>query len=210
MVRLLLAMRAGRTQTPDRSGNCSSLATENADGSSYQRTGANRTQGRHDLVRVLPVGGMPPTGNLVAPTLVGNHAGDYYTPKIQGTPVPPVIFVAHMDHPGFEMLGGKRAEFLGGVPREMFAKGVGVRVFSALECSDLSELFVRGKRQSCVKPQHSIERATIARFNASAWPKRKLVELRTDQPLRKGDFGMWDVPAFRVAGDKLHAVAIDD
>src|ERR1041385_2516941 len=84
MVRLLLAMRAGRTQTPDRSGNCSSLATENADGSSYQRTGANRTQGRHDLVRVLPVGGMPPTGNLVAPTLVGNHAGDYYTPKIQG------------------------------------------------------------------------------------------------------------------------------
>src|ERR1041385_7283583 len=87
MVRLLLAMRAGRTQTPDRSGNCSSLATENADGSSYQRTGANRTQGRHDLVRVLPVGGMPPTGNLVAPTLVGNHAGDYYTPKIQGLPL---------------------------------------------------------------------------------------------------------------------------
>src|SRR5579863_1767098 len=86
MARLLLAMRAGES-IAHRSGNCSSFATETADGSSYQRTGANRTEGRDDLVRVLPVGGMPPTGNLVAPTPVGNHVRDYYTLKIQGTAV---------------------------------------------------------------------------------------------------------------------------
>jgi putative aminopeptidase FrvX len=100
----------------------------------------------------------------------------------------PLVFVAHMDHPGFEMLGGNRAEFLGGVPKEMFAKGVGVRVYGA-----------RG-----------VQRAKLARFDASAWPKRKLVELAVNSPLRKGDIGMWDVPAFRVSGDKLHATAIDD
>src|ERR1700693_1572574 len=75
MIRLLLAMRASRTLTPDRSGNCSSLATENADGSSYPRTGVNRIEGRHDLVRVVPLGGMPPKDRFVAPTLVGNHEG---------------------------------------------------------------------------------------------------------------------------------------
>src|ERR1700693_6182915 len=85
MIRLLLAMRASRTLTPDRSGNCSSLATENADGSSYPRTGVNRIEGRHDLVRVVPLGGMPPKDRFVAPTLVGNHEGDYYSLKIQRT-----------------------------------------------------------------------------------------------------------------------------
>jgi putative aminopeptidase FrvX len=100
----------------------------------------------------------------------------------------PLVFVAHMDHPGFEMLGGNRAEFLGGVPQEMFAKGQGVRVYGA----------------------NGLQRARLARFDASAWPKRKLVELRADGPLHKGDFGTWDVPAFHLSGDRLRAAAIDD
>ncbi len=112
----------------------------------------------------------------------------------------PVVFVAHMDHPGFEMLGGKRAEFLGGVPQEMFAKGVGVRLYS----NDGNPESVRG----C--PTIPVGEGIVTRLDKAAWPKRKLVELRTDGALRKGDFGMWDVPAFRVAGDKLHAAAIDD
>ncbi|HUJ70820.1 MAG TPA: hypothetical protein VLZ30_01155 [Verrucomicrobiae bacterium] len=100
----------------------------------------------------------------------------------------PLVFVAHMDHPGFEMLGGNRAEFLGGVPREMFAKGVGVRVYSA----------------------NNVGHVKLARFDASAWPKRKLVELRAGGALHPGDFGMWDLPAFHLTGDTLHAAAIDD
>jgi len=32
----------------------------------------------------LPLGGMPPKGKAVAPTLVGNQAADYHELKIQG------------------------------------------------------------------------------------------------------------------------------
>src|SRR4051812_39023598 len=41
----------------------------------------------------------------------------------------PLVYVAHMDHPGFEALGGDKAEFLGGVPKECF-KGSPVLFFS--------------------------------------------------------------------------------
>lgn len=126
------------------------------------------------------------SGVRVEQDRLGNVIIKYRRPQA-GKPAP-LVFVAHMDHPGFEMLGGNRAEFFGGVPKEMFAKGQGVRVYGA----------------------NGMRRARIARFDAAPWPKRKLVELQTNSPLRKGDFGMWDVPAFRVMGDKLHATAIDD
>src|SRR5207302_3597647 len=54
------------------------------------------------------------------------------------------------DLPGFEMLGGHRAEFLGGVPKEMFARGVGVRVYGS----------------------EGVRRLKIARLIAAAWPKQ--------------------------------------
>ena len=117
-----------------------------------------------------------------------DRAGNVIARYRRGVTKAPLVFVAHMDHPGFEMLGGNRAEFLGGVPREMFARGIGVRVYGA----------------------NSVHRVKLARLDASAWPKRKLVKLQPDSALRRGDFGMWDLPAFRVAGDKLHAPAIDD
>jgi|SRR5579862_8115547 len=121
---------------------------------------------------------------------VGNVIVKYHRPRTRTHA--PLVFVAHMDHPGFEMLDGNHAEFLGGVPKEMFAKGVGVRVYSS-----------RG-----------VERAKLASFDTSAWPKRKLVTLDfepgTVDRVRPGDIGMWDVPAFRVSGGKLHATAIDD
>ena len=87
---------------------------------------------------------------------------------------PPLVFVAHMDHPGFEMLDGKRAEFLGSVPREMFAKGGRVRFYTL---------------QGGVPRQSSIVTATIRRFDGSGWPKRKIVELAVDGAVRKGVWG---------------------
>jgi endoglucanase len=57
--------------------------------------------------------------------------------------------MAHMDHPGFEALGGRRAEFLGGVPKEWFA-GAPVRFGDV---------------------------RTKVRRTLPGWPKRKLVEL---------------------------------
>jgi endoglucanase len=100
-----------------------------------------------------------------------------------------------MDHPGFEMLDGRRAEFLGGVPKQMLAKGGRVRLYTSPD--DV------GQRPSTVK-------ATIRRFDGSRWPKRKIVELTVDGAVRRGDLGMWDVPAFRVSGGRLQATAIDD
>jgi len=88
MVRLLLVIRADRGVNRERSGNCSSIATADAVGSSYKRTGEHRTEGKHDLDRVLPLGGMPPKGKAVAPTLVGNQAADYHELKIQGHAFP--------------------------------------------------------------------------------------------------------------------------
>jgi putative aminopeptidase FrvX len=61
----------------------------------------------------------------------------------------PLVLMAHMDHPGFEALGGRKAEFLGGVPKEWFA-GAPVR---------FGDVRTKVKR---VLP---------------GWPKRKLVEL---------------------------------
>ncbi|MGA2603831.1 MAG: hypothetical protein ABSG14_06355 [Verrucomicrobiia bacterium] len=130
---------------------------------------------------------------------VGNLIVKHQRPRA-GRPAPPrgrppLVFVAHMDHPGFEVLDSRRAEFLGGVPKEMFAKGGRVRVYTS---------------QNRVQRQHSTVKATIRRFDGLGWPKRKIVELTVDGAVRKGDLGMWDVPAFRVSGGRLQATAIDD
>src|SRR5437016_9124506 len=86
MVRLLLAIRAGADPIGEqrRSDNCSSLATANAIGSGYQRTGVNRAEGANDHDRVVPLGDMSPKGTAIAPTPVGNRAEDYHERKIQG------------------------------------------------------------------------------------------------------------------------------
>src|SRR5579862_125170 len=55
-------------------------------------------------------------------------AGNLIARYPQRAATPPLVFVAHMDHPAFEMLGKNTAEFLGGVPREMFARGQKIRV----------------------------------------------------------------------------------
>jgi endoglucanase len=63
----------------------------------------------------------------------------------------PLVLMAHMDHPGFEALRGRRAEFFGSVPKEWFV-GAPVR---------FGDVRTKVKR---VLP---------------GWPKRKLVELDT-------------------------------
>jgi putative aminopeptidase FrvX len=118
--------------------------------------------------------------------------------------MPPLVFMAHMDHPGFEALGGKRAEFLGGVPKEWFV-GAPVRFYADLECGGLPPLSSRSERQSAGKPAHSIIRTKIRRL-LPGWPKRKLVEL--DAPV--SGFGQWDVTRFAVRNGRLYATGIDD
>ena len=116
-----------------------------------------------------------------------DRAGNLIARYRNGQRGAPLVFAAHMDHPGFEALGPNRAEFLGGVPPELF-RGARVR------------FYVNGQPV----------RSRVKQLDTATWPKRKLVELESGGALRKGDFGMWDVPAFRVANGKLHAAAIDD
>ncbi len=99
---------------------------------------------------------------------------------------PPLVFVAHMDHPGFEVTGTDRAEFLGNVVPPMFDQ-TRFRIYT----------------------RQGAQRAHIQ----SVIQKKTLTIIPLDnQPVRwqRGDFGQWDLPPFRVQGDRLHAPAIDD
>jgi endoglucanase len=109
-----------------------------------------------------------------------DRAGNVIVKYRRGKERPPLVFVAHMDHPGFEALGGNRAEFLGGVPAEWFP----------------------GARVRFGKIRTKIRRVL------PGWPKRKRVELPMDVPC--GTFGTWDVPMVRLQAGKLRALAIDD
>lgn len=79
-----------------------------------------------------------------------DRVGNVLVKYRRGTTKPPLVLMAHMDHPGFEALGGKRAEFLGGVPKEWFV-GAPVRFGDV---------------------------RTKVRRVLPGWPKRKLVELQ--------------------------------
>jgi len=114
-----------------------------------------------------------PAGNVIA----------QYQPA--GAPPAPLVFVAHMDHPGFEALSARQAEFLGDIPPEMLAPGTPLR-------------FQTGKG------------VVRTRIRSRAKSAKLVANLQPTPGLARGSFGQWDFPAFRVRGDKLAAVGIDD
>jgi len=112
-----------------------------------------------------------------------------YRAKSRG---PLLAFGAHMDHPGFiieknSRRGRTTALFYGGVEKEYF-RGAPVRVFTR-------DREVRG-------------RVTRVQF----FPRKhiKRVSVTLDGEVRRGDVAMWDLPPFRVRGDRLAARACDD
>ncbi len=94
-----------------------------------------------------------------------DRAGNVIARYCYRAATPPLVYVAHMDHPGFgNNLGENGAEVSRRrPPREMFVKGGRVRVYPG-GSNDYST-------RVC-------SRARIQRLVTSAWPKRKLVELR--------------------------------
>ncbi len=128
---------------------------------------------------------------------VGNLMVKYRRGRDGGRRFPPLVFMAHMDHPGFEALGGRRAEFLGGVPKEWFRPGTPVRFYPAFPR--------RGEATSAASGEGEVVRTRIKRL-LPGWPKRKLVELA--EPV--SGFGQWDVTRFAVRNGKLYATGIDD
>ena len=111
----------------------------------------------------------------------------------------PLVFAAHMDHPGFRALRGERrgkayrldARFLGGVAREYFVPGVRVRFFGGA----------------------ASPRARVVAVRRGEGRDGYRVELAADVPIAPGSFGMWDLPAFRAPSrhpDRLESRAADD
>ena len=110
-----------------------------------------------------------------------------------------IVLTAHLDHPGLAWRtsqGSGRAlfEILGGVELEK-ALATGVRLF------DLN----RSATQRGVP-------GTIVRTVEAAGTRYPLVEVAAarDSPQGPGTFAMWDLPAFRARGRRLHGRAIDD
>jgi endoglucanase len=107
----------------------------------------------------------------------------------QNSPIRPLVLAAHMDHPGFEIIRRNsptrfRTRFLGGVPPEYFKRGVKVCLHPGGQIARLSGPLDKTKCGRLVAPS----------FNP---------------PIRP-EFAVWDLPAFRLAGDRLTARACDD
>ena len=106
---------------------------------------------------------------------------------------PTWVFTAHMDHPGFVTTAQRGrsvwAEFRGSVSREYFA-GSAVRLLAPA-----------GKVAAVV--------ATARRRPPVGWLHCRL-DLDAPADVPPGTVGLWDVPAFRRRGRRLHALACDD
>jgi endoglucanase len=105
----------------------------------------------------------------------------------------PVVFMAHMDHPGFEAIedsegGFVMTRFLGNVPRDHFRIGGRVRIFS----------------------ESSEHVARIWSLPDVDWSREKLVRLRVRKPVRRGEFAMWDLPAVKCNHSVIRSRACDD
>lgn len=115
------------------------------------------------------------SGNLIV-TPPGRRAG------------PPVWLVAHMDHPGFEVVRRGEAAFLGGVGPAYRRRGTPVRFF----------------------PEGDVVSATLGKVTSTKRAWRARLHGRDVRRLRRGDFGVWDVPDFRRRGARVHARQLDD
>ncbi|MBI2359490.1 MAG: hypothetical protein HYV04_11425 [Deltaproteobacteria bacterium] len=118
-------------------------------------------------------------GNIIA----GSVQGDY-----------PVAFVAHMDHPGFEIVeAGKEkavAGWYGGVDPKYF---IGSRVI------------IYDRESGGVRARGMVE--DIAK-NAQGRVER--MKLRVLGPVEAGDFGTWDLLPFRQRGEMIFTKGADD
>ncbi len=99
----------------------------------------------------------------------------------------PVWLVAHMDHPGVEIVGKRRAVLLGGLAPTYFRRGTRLRFYHEDE-----PVAARVQRYS----------ATSYRFALAASPE-------VDR-LRRGDMGVFELEDFAVRSGLVHARQLDD
>src|SRR4051794_23576 len=94
----------------------------------------------------------------------------------------PIVFAAHMDHPGFEVLPasktrGLRIRFRGGVPDDYFREGIPIRLMPTGQPAKLSRRI----------------------------GKDRTFEVRARQALEaKPAFAVWDLDAFAIRKNHIH------
>ena len=104
----------------------------------------------------------------------------------------PLAIVAHMDHPGFEVLDATHGRLLGHVKKECFQKPVGVLVLPSLITHHSSGIPGR-----------------ITSVEGSG-DEGLLFDLELESAPAENSFGMWDLPPFDLQGDLAYMRAIDD
>ncbi len=100
---------------------------------------------------------------------------------------PPIWLVAHMDHPGVEMIGKRQAVLLGGLAPAYFRRGTRLRFYHDGEP-------VSARVQSYAPKTY--------RFRLSASPGVSR--------LRRGDMGVFELEDFAIRGGRVHARQLDD
>lgn len=120
-----------------------------------------------------------------------DKAGNLIARLKNGKEVPPIAFIAHTDHPGFEVtrVKGKEviANFMGGVYLEK-SPGTGVKLFT-------KEGILRGK---------------VVGVRKSGKEKFLRIRVKKEGKIVPGDFGMFDFLPFSVRAGRLYSRAVDD
>lgn len=97
---------------------------------------------------------------------------------------PSIWLVAHMDHPAFELTGPGNARLLGGVVSHYLRRGTRLRLYHDGEATS----------------------ARLLRFTQSSLA----IRFEGGGNARRGDFGVWELEDFRVAGRQVRARQLDD
>lgn len=100
---------------------------------------------------------------------------------------PPVWLVAHMDHPGVEMVGRREAVLLGGLAAAYFRRGTRLRFYHEGQTIPARVLSYSGKTY---------------RFRLAPSPEVNR--------LRRGDMGVFELEDFAVRAGLVHARQLDD
>jgi endoglucanase len=121
---------------------------------------------------------------------------DRYGNLIAGSPdgKSPIAFIAHMDHPGFEITdagnGWAKARWFGGVDSGLFA---GTRV--VIYDQSTGALRARG---------------VVEKIHPNGQGRVETMELRAKGTTTPGDFGSWDLVPFRFREGRIHTKGADD
>lgn len=140
----------------------------------------------------------------------GNLLVKYEPARKSKAKVRPVLFAAHMDHPGFvatKMLNGSRvqAQFLGWVQKSYFNKAR-IRFFSEGQWvpAIVEKVIVDSPRNRTARRADSSARS----FGANAPPSGVIASVKT--PVKPNSPGMWNIKDASFRGNRIYARVCDD